>query len=169
MKKTLFFAILIMVILISVPRKLYCPDKKNNRTDSPNTLGPILRRYQPRCGWRPLRRDGGEQQLRFSGSYDGVDIWPTERLRDGIFVINNHSAENSADPKFLSINTSVSDTVGIINQSFHGMYFKKGMGNMSLTIRFRKISAETTFNEDHLLDQENNKLAAEISLGRPEP
>ena len=96
----------------------------------------------------------------------GWTEWPTERLRDGIFVINNQSAENPADPKFLSVNTIASDTVGLINQSFHGMYFKKGM-DYFLTMRFRILSPDITLSI-LLLDGDNKPLASSvISLGGP--
>src|SRR3984957_14482612 len=33
----------------------------------------------------------------------GWSHWPNERLRDGIFVVNNQSSENPADPKYMAI------------------------------------------------------------------
>ncbi len=90
----------------------------------------------------------------------GWETWPNQNLRDGIFLINDQSAENSADPKFLAVSTTTNDTVGLLNQSFHGMYFKKGM-EYSLTIRFRKIS-ETVRMRISLLDNHNKVLSQTI-------
>ena len=55
----------------------------------------------------------------------GWTSWSQPRLRDGIFVITNQSFENQSDPKYLSVTTQANDTVGLINQSFSWMSFKK--------------------------------------------
>src|ERR1700722_10002801 len=54
--------------------------------------------------------------------------WPNNRLRDGIFMVINQSAENSADPKYMRVTLKAKDTVGLINSGFdEGMAFKKGL------------------------------------------
>src|ERR1700761_8597706 len=40
------------------------------------------------------------------------DTWPSNRLRDGIFMVMNQSAENAADPKYMRVTTTGKDTVG---------------------------------------------------------
>jgi len=64
--------------------------------------------------------------------------WPNNRLRDGIFLVINQSAENSADPKYMQVTTNAKDTVGLMNSGFdEGMAFKKEPYNF--TLRFRQM------------------------------
>lgn len=65
--------------------------------------------------------------------------WPSSRLRDGIFLVINQSAENTADPKYIQVNLNAKDTVGRMNSGFdEGMAFKKLPYN--LTLRYRQVS-----------------------------
>jgi len=69
------------------------------------------------------------------------NTWPNNRLRDGIFVVINQSAENAADPKYMRVTLNPKDTVGLINTGFNeGMAFKKGLP-YNLTLRFRQQQA----------------------------
>ena len=64
--------------------------------------------------------------------------WPKPRLRDGIFVVVNQSAEDPADPKYLAIDLRAGDTVGLINSGFdEGMAFEKDSSYL-LTLRYRQ-------------------------------
>jgi alpha-N-arabinofuranosidase len=67
------------------------------------------------------------------------ETWPKARLKDGIFLVMNQSAENAADPKYMKITTNVGDTVGLINYGFdEGMAFKKGL-SYDLSLRYRQL------------------------------
>jgi alpha-L-arabinofuranosidase len=66
------------------------------------------------------------------------DAWPSNRLRDGIFMVVNQSADNPADPKYMAVDLQGGDTVGIINSGFdEGMAFKKD-SVYELTVRYRQ-------------------------------
>jgi alpha-L-arabinofuranosidase len=66
--------------------------------------------------------------------------WPSPRLRDGIFLVINQSAENAADPKYMAVNLRAGDTVGLANDGFdEGMAFKKGLA-YSFTLRYRQVT-----------------------------
>lgn len=95
----------------------------------------------------------------------GWMIWPKARLRDGIFIVTNQASENPADPKFLSITSTASDTVGLINQSFNGMAFKKNLG-YSLTLRYRQISPGIHIRA--FLFGSKNQILARISISPKE-
>jgi alpha-N-arabinofuranosidase len=66
----------------------------------------------------------------------GWETWPSNRLRDGIFLITNQMAVNPADPKFMTVDLRAGDTVGLINEGFGGMALTKGM-RYTLTLRYR--------------------------------
>lgn len=66
--------------------------------------------------------------------------WPTNRLRDGIFIVTNQMAENSADPKYMAVTVKACDTVGLINEGYGGMAFRKGLA-YALTLRYRQSAA----------------------------
>jgi len=69
------------------------------------------------------------------------ETWPKPRLRDGVFLIINQSAENAADPKYMQVNLNATDTLGLMNSGFdEGMAFKKGLP-YSLTLRYRQHEA----------------------------
>ena len=54
------------------------------------------------------------------------ETWPSNHLRDGIFLVINQSAENVADPKYMRVTLKAKDTVGLLNTGFdEGMAFKK--------------------------------------------
>jgi len=66
------------------------------------------------------------------------ETWPKRRLRDGIFMVINQSAENAADPKYMRVTTDAKDTVGLVNDGFdEGMAFKKGLPYY-FTLRYRQ-------------------------------
>jgi alpha-N-arabinofuranosidase len=66
------------------------------------------------------------------------ETWPSNRLRDGIFLVINQSAENMADPKYIRVTTATNDTVGLMNSGFdEGMAFKKGLP-YNFTLRYRQ-------------------------------
>ncbi|HXB07668.1 MAG TPA: alpha-L-arabinofuranosidase C-terminal domain-containing protein [Puia sp.] len=68
------------------------------------------------------------------------ETWPKSRLRDGIFVVTNQSAENAADPKYMTVSLKEGDTVGLINEGFdEGMAVKKGVP-YQMTLRYRQES-----------------------------
>lgn len=48
----------------------------------------------------------------------GSQTWPTNRLRDGIFIVTHQMAENAADPKYMAVSVKAGDTVGLINEGF---------------------------------------------------
>ncbi|HWK08134.1 MAG TPA: alpha-L-arabinofuranosidase C-terminal domain-containing protein [Puia sp.] len=66
----------------------------------------------------------------------GWTAWPN-KIRDGIFMVVNQSAENPANPKYMAIATRIDDTVGLINAGFGGMRFEKD-GDYQLTLRYRQ-------------------------------
>lgn len=41
--------------------------------------------------------------------------WSSNRLRDGIFIVTNEMAKIPADPKYMTVTTRATDTVGLIN------------------------------------------------------
>ncbi len=65
----------------------------------------------------------------------GWETWP-QRVHDGIFVVNQ-SALNLNDPKYMSVTIAVPDTVGLVNEGFHGMSFQKDSAYL-LTLRYRQ-------------------------------
>jgi len=67
----------------------------------------------------------------------GWQTWPTNRLRDGIFIVTNQMAEDPADPKYMAVTVRDGDTVGLINDGFGGMAFKRGLA-YALTLRYRQ-------------------------------
>jgi len=46
----------------------------------------------------------------------GWQTWPTNRLKDGIFIVTNQMAENTVDPKYMAVTMRAGDTVDLINQ-----------------------------------------------------
>ena len=48
------------------------------------------------------------------------------RVRTGIFMVINQSQVNAADPKYMQVNLVEGDRVGLVNEGFGGMGFKKG-------------------------------------------
>ena len=161
MKKNLLFIFSVLIINFLSGQEIYKVETKKIIAPIPPTLWGLF--------FEDINRgaDGGLYgEMVENNSFDfpdpmmGWGTWPNQNLRDGIFLINDQSAENSADPKFLSINTSASDTVGIVNQSFIGMYFKKGM-EYSLSIRFRKITPGISIRIS-LLDGDNKDLSHTI-------
>lgn len=69
------------------------------------------------------------------------ETWPSNRLRDGIFMVMNQSAQNSADPKYMRVTTNATDTVGLMNSGFdEGMALKKGLP-YTFTLRYRQKQA----------------------------
>ncbi len=165
MKKTPFFILFILVMSHLFAQEIYTVQTKKIIAPIPPTIWGLF--------FEDINRgaDGGLYgEMVENNSFDfpepmmGWETWPDQNLRDGIFVINDQSAENAADPKFLSINTLTSDTVGLINQSFHGMSFKKNL-EYNLTIRFRKIIPGTSMRIS-LLDVNNKDLAHRINFIR---
>ena len=70
----------------------------------------------------------------------GWSTWPSNRLRDGIFIIANQMVISSADPKFMAVSLLPGDTVGLINEGFGGMALKKGLPYL-IGFRYRERSA----------------------------
>jgi alpha-N-arabinofuranosidase len=70
----------------------------------------------------------------------GWTTWPSNRVRDGIFIITNQMAENMADPKYMAVTVQIGDTVGLINEGFGGIPLKKGLP-YALTLRYRQQAA----------------------------
>ncbi len=69
------------------------------------------------------------------------ETWPSNRLRDGVFLVINQSAQNAADPKYMEITTGAKDTVGLVNSGFdEGMAFKKEL-TYNLILRYRQLKA----------------------------
>ncbi|HTI92367.1 MAG TPA: alpha-L-arabinofuranosidase C-terminal domain-containing protein [Puia sp.] len=65
--------------------------------------------------------------------------WATQpaRVRTGIFMVINQSGMNVADPKYLQVNLSAGDKVGLVNEGFGGMGFKKGTRYEGM-VRYRR-------------------------------
>ena len=70
----------------------------------------------------------------------GWQTWPTNRLRDGIFIVTNQMADNAADPKYMAVSVRDRDTVGLINEGYGGLAFRKGLA-YALTLRYRLPAA----------------------------
>jgi len=68
----------------------------------------------------------------------GWTTWPSSYLRDGIFEITDHLAENPKDPKILHIETRATDTVGLINTGYDGMALKKAVP-YTFAIQYRQL------------------------------
>jgi len=161
MKKSLLIAIFISTAICCSAQETYVVQSKKVIAPISPTLWGLF--------FEDINRgaDGGLYgEMVENNSFDfpdpmmGWETWPNQRLRDGIFLINNQSAENSADPKFMAVSTTKTDTVGLINQSFHGMYFKKGL-EYFLTIRFRKIVPGISIRIS-LLDVKNKMLGTTV-------
>lgn len=73
----------------------------------------------------------------FEKPMTGWETWPSKRIRDGIFMIINQSAENPDNPKYLHVTLKPTDTVGLLNAGFEGLSFQKGQ-NYTLTLRFKR-------------------------------
>src|SRR5579859_1610745 len=71
----------------------------------------------------------------------GWSTWPDRRLRDGIFIITNQMAENTADPKYMTVTIRSGDTVGLMNEGFGGMAAKNGVP-YALTVRYRQVEGK---------------------------
>jgi len=69
----------------------------------------------------------------------GWTTWPSNRVRDGIFLVTNQIADNAADPKYMTVAIQPGDTVGLINEGFGGMAIKKGLA-YALTLRYRQLT-----------------------------
>lgn len=90
------------------------------------------------------------------------DTWPSNRLRDGIFLVMNQSAENPADPKYMRVTTKATDTVGLMNSGFdEGMAFKKGLP-YTFTLRYRQ--KEPSIHVRIFLFSAKNRVLARTSL-----
>lgn len=61
---------------------------------------------QPMMGWKEIRKDGGK----------------------GKVLINNHTAENAANPRYASISSEGTGVYGLVNEGFRGMGIKEGEG-----------------------------------------
>ena len=71
--------------------------------------------------------------------------WVTQpaRVRTGIFMVINQSQVNAADPKYMQVNLGESDRVGLVNEGFGGMGFKKGARYEGM-LRYRRGGAIAT-------------------------
>lgn len=72
----------------------------------------------------------------FPDPMTGWTTWPTQRLRDGIFIVTNQSASNTADPKYMAVTLRKGDTVGLISEGYGGMALTKELP-YTLTLRYR--------------------------------
>jgi alpha-L-arabinofuranosidase len=65
--------------------------------------------------------------------------WATQpvRVRTGIFMVINQSQVDAADPKYMQVNLSEGDKVGLVNEGFGGMGFKKGVRYEGM-VRYRR-------------------------------
>src|SRR6201991_3179924 len=109
--------ILLMLILTAIYDKLFAQETytvstKTAREKVPSTLWGLFSEDINRAA------DGGVYaEMVETRSFDcpkpmtAWSTWPSNHLRDGIFMVINQSAENSADPKYMRVSTGAKDTV----------------------------------------------------------
>jgi len=73
----------------------------------------------------------------FPEPMSGWQTWP-KKVRDGIFIVTSDMNPQTKDPKWVSVNTRLTDTVGLINEGFDGIYLKKGL-NYTFTLQYRQV------------------------------
>ena len=138
MKRWLAFGLL-LVAGGAYSQDTYTVQTKNIQAQVPKTLWGLFFEDINRAA------DGGvyaemveNRSFDFPKPMTAWETWPSNRLRDGIFLVMNQSAENAADPKYMRVTTGAKDTVGLMNSGFdEGMAFKKGLP-YSFTLRFRQ-------------------------------
>ncbi|HET6996744.1 MAG TPA: alpha-L-arabinofuranosidase C-terminal domain-containing protein [Chitinophagaceae bacterium] len=67
----------------------------------------------------------------------GWETWP-KRVRDGVFIVTGDMNPDTKDPKWMTVTTRATDTVGLINEGFDGIYLKNGL-NYTFTLQYRQI------------------------------
>jgi len=138
MKKILLFLSFIALAVSGFCQDTYTVSTKTTKAKVPTTLWGLFFEDINRAA------DGGvyaemveNRSFDFPKPMTAWTTWPNQRLRDGIFMVNNQSATNAADPKYMSVNLQARDTVGLMNSGFdEGMAFKKISYN--LTLRYRQ-------------------------------
>jgi alpha-N-arabinofuranosidase len=139
MKKSLLFLSFIAIAVSGFCQDSYTVSTKATKAKVPSTLWGLFFEDINRAA------DGGVYaEMVMNRSFDfpkpmtAWSTWPKPALRDGIFMVINQSATNIADPKYMAVNLTAKDTVGLMNSGFdEGMAFKKTPYN--LTLRYRQV------------------------------
>src|ERR1700754_3522818 len=112
MKKSLLLLSFIAVTVSGFCQDSYVINAKQVKAKVPSTLWGLFFEDINRAA------DGGvyaemveNRSFDFPKPMTAWDTWPTNHLRDGIFMVINQSAENSADPKYMRVSTGAKDTV----------------------------------------------------------
>src|ERR1700744_899775 len=116
MKKVLLFLGFIALCIPGICQDTYMVVTKTPKAEVPATLWGLFFEDINRAA------DGGvyaemveNRSFDFPKPMTAWETWPNPLLRDGIFMVINQSAENPADPKYMTVNLQASDTVGLIN------------------------------------------------------
>jgi alpha-N-arabinofuranosidase len=136
---SLLLLLLLVSVKISLAQDSYTISTKTTKAKIPSTLWGLFFEDINRAA------DGGVYaEMVMNRSFDfpkpmtAWETWPKPNLRDGIFMMVNQSAINAADPKYMTVNLTAKDTVGLMNVGFdEGMAFKKIPYN--LTLRYRQV------------------------------
>lgn len=140
MKKSLLFLSFIAIAVSCFAQNTYTVNTKITKAKVPATLWGLFFEDINRAA------DGGvyaemveNRSFDFPKPMTAWQYWPKPNPRDGIFMVINQSATNAADPKYMAVNLSAKDTVGLMNSGFdEGMAFKKIPYN--LTLRYRQVT-----------------------------
>lgn len=96
----------------------------------------------------------------------GWATWPTNHTRDGIFIVTNQMAVNTADPKYMAVTLQAGDTAGLINEGFGGMALKKDLPYV-LTLRYRQSGAGVNLRA--FLFNSSNRPIGHVNINPGEP
>lgn len=168
LRQTALLAVLVCTILTTRSQTIYTVNTKQIKAPVPSTLWGLF--------FEDINRgaDGGlyaemveNRSFDFPDPMTGWSTWPSQRLRDGIFVVTNQSASNMTDPKYMSVTLRASDTVGLISEGYGGMAFTKDIP-YTLTLRYR-VRSGNVHSRVFLFNTTNHPLTSkEIgSLGEP--
>lgn len=134
-------SLFLLLPLLSNAQKKYVVETKTVNVQIPKTLWGLF--------FEDINRgaDGGiygelikNRSFDFPKPMTGWDTWPNGKIREGIFLINNNLLETN-NPKYLNVDITMKDTVGLINFGYEeGISYKKGLP-YKFTIRYRQNSA----------------------------
>src|SRR5580698_254863 len=110
MKKTLLFLSFIAIAVSGFCQDKYAITTKQVKAKVPSTLWGLFFEDINRAA------DGGvyaemveNRSFDFPKPMTAWNTWPSDSLRDGIFLVINQSAENAADPKYMQVTLNPKD------------------------------------------------------------
>jgi alpha-L-arabinofuranosidase len=156
--KFLFAACLCLISASAFCQETYTVRTRDVKATIPSTLWGLFFEDINRAA------DGGvyaemieNRSFDFPDPMTGWTTWPSPRLRDGIFIVTNQSASNTANPRYLAVNLQAGDTVGVLNQGFGGLGLKKDQA-YNLTLRYR-LNSGNVHVRSFLFSSTNRPLA----------